>query len=173
MTRDELPEGVLTADQRRALLTACVTMVDEELELLLDGDHEHGAIFAFLPPIAQGEHEHLTYKQLLVALVTVGQKLTETDAPELSCVAEEMALSLLVLGAESHLELWGVDHPGFAGYYDSVYQDTDFEMLWDRSLDGIEDSELGRELGVGHLHPRDWGKPFSNTSPPHPFLAGA
>lgn len=170
MARDELPEDLLTAEQRRALLTACVTVVEDELEGLLDGDYQDGVLFGFLPPIARGEHAHRAFKQLLVALVAVGQKLAETDTPELSCVAEEIALALRIWGAETHLEAWGVDHPGFSGYYDCTYEDTDFEMLWDLSLDGIEDSDLGRHLGVGYLHPRDWGRPFATTGPPHPYL---
>lgn len=165
-------ETVLSPRQREALLDAAVVAVDQELDHLASGGpREASPLWGHLPPIARAHPQaERLYRGVLVALVSVGQKLAWSDLPQPACVAEELALRHLVELAEALLELEGADHPGFEEYLDLAYQDFDHELLWDMSLDGLEDSEIGRHMGIGHLRPEEWGRPFGNTPPPHPFL---
>ena len=46
----------------------------------------------------------------------------------------------------------------------------DFEYLYDMRLDGIEDSEIGAEMGIGLLRFDEWFEPFLNAATSvHPY----
>ncbi len=70
------------------------------------------------------------------------------------------------------MDLDGIE-ADFGAFEDAIYQDMDFEYLYEPEADGIEDSELGAELGIGNLRFSDWFKPFINASMPvHPLCQG-
>lgn len=49
----------------------------------------------------------------------------------------------------------------FEMYADSLFEDRDFEWLWQADLDGIESDEDMRKLvGIANLHPSQWFLPF-------------
>ena len=65
---------------------------------------------------------------------------------------------------ERGIEAW------YGGFEDEVYQDLDFELLYQLRFDGIEDSPIGTELGMGNLHFDEWFVPFDNAAAPiHPY----
>ena len=58
----------------------------------------------------------------------------------------------------------------FALFQDLAYQDSDYEYLYELSLDGIEDSPVGVEHGISNLHFDEWFIPFDNAQTPvHPY----
>lgn len=172
MERYQVPEFVLSADQRQALLDATVIATDTELQHLVDGGpFEDSSLWWYMPPIARAyPRAILLYKEMVVALISVGKRLAATDTPEPACVAEEIALSFLIEEAEAILEARQIEHRGFGAYKDLAFQDTDFELLWDMEFDGIDQSDTGRELGMTDLSPSAWGEAFLNTPPPHRLL---
>lgn len=96
-----------------------------------------------------------------------------------ACTGEELALALhLVIGlAEAQLAdgMIGQDHTvdalpdhgsadaDFDATRDRLFLDHDVLMLFDPSLDGVDDpdSEIGRAQRAANLHPRDWFKSFA------------
>lgn len=55
---------------------------------------------------------------------------------------------------------------------DSIFEDTDFEFLYDDSYDGIEKTELAQIMSISSLAFKDWFSPFSNepSRTPHPYV---
>lgn len=49
------------------------------------------------------------------------------------------------------------------GLYDGLFQDLDFETLYNPELDGVDASEHGRQLGMESLRPADWFIPYNNV----------
>ncbi len=49
------------------------------------------------------------------------------------------------------------------GLYDELFQDLDFEVLYNLELDGIDASEAGQQLGMESLRPDDWFIPYRNV----------
>jgi hypothetical protein len=45
-----------------------------------------------------------------------------------------------------------------------LLQDLDVLMLFDPSLDGVEDSDVSRELRLINLHPTQWFLPFPSSA---------
>lgn len=105
----------------------------------------------------------------------------EGDSEKLAtCTGEEMALHLAIAQMESHLADGligpdvgpaeflpdhGDDDYAFEALRDLLFTDHDVLMLYDASIDGIED-EAGKAWQVAryaNLHPRDWFKPFAVT----------
>jgi len=167
-----------------ALYHAAVTTVDhlfgDLAELTGTGDpgatvrSAKGAAFFVLEDLpARYAHRYdaLFVQQLIVAAVTVTARLTEGWRP-LACVAEELALRLLLDQAEVRLEAADLDLPGWRGIVeDCLFEDTDHELLFDPGLDGIEDDEesLAR-TGTTPLAFTRWFTPFNAGRPVPPYL---
>ena len=98
--------------------------------------------------------------------------------PEPGCTAEEMALHLAIDDAPGYEELaqdneqsahHGLperdDDYDWDACGDLLFQDTDVLMLFDASLDGIEDpeGEINQALGMANLQAKEWFDPFDNT----------
>lgn len=90
-----------------------------------------------------------------------------------------MALHLLIDAAEDGLRdgslvidgslLVDPDRDGdFDAVRELLFRDHDVLLLFDASLDGIEDPEAGlAEHGPANLHPNAWFLPFADQGPPH------
>lgn len=168
-----LPEDVLPDRQRRALHAAAVALVDGALEALAtDGDLAGATIALGLPARVSHHYSELTYRRMLIAVVCVGQGLARSDQPALGCVAEELALHMII----RHADAWLTDAEGqpavdWGLYEDTVFEDTDFEVLYQPALDGIEDGgDISDYLGMANLHPGEWFEPFREDAAVHPYL---
>jgi hypothetical protein len=53
----------------------------------------------------------------------------------------------------------GEEDEDFSSAHDVLTADADVELLWDMSLDGVE-NDTSPELRYVNLHPRDWFLPF-------------
>jgi hypothetical protein len=167
-----------------ALYQAAVITVDylfsDLAQLTSTRDHtatvataESAAFFVLedLPTRYAHRYDILFVKRFIVATITVTQRLTAGWDP-LACVAEELALRVLLDEAEARLDEAGLDLPHWrATIEDYLFEDADHEMLFDPSLDGIEDDEdfLARTRTAPMAFP-EWFTPFNDERPIPPYL---
>lgn len=171
---DRIDSNFLTAPQREALHASVVLLIDDALESLrTDGNLEVSMVATYLPPRFTHRYTEVTYRALLVAVADVGGQLARTDTPALRCLAEVLALHMIIEHADVWLESQGELIPEWGPYQDVAFEDTDFELLYLPEWDGIEDrsSEVAKAHGMVNLHPDDWFKPFWSDEPVHPYLA--
>ena len=169
---EALPES-----HREALSNAFDSLCDgfvEDLALTASGDvafadTDSGSLL----PIRLKKHYSEGFaRRFFLCFATVGWKLAQPDEMTPSCVAEELAVHILVTEATRILAEEGED-PDYGAFEDLYLQDADVELLYDLSFDGIEDTKTAEDLGMDHLHFEDWFKPFLNaTSAVHPYSAG-
>lgn len=157
---DDLFEDLDTLRQERFGVT--VADASDDTFLVLDE----------LPARYAHRYDTLFAQQLIVAMVDVTRRFTAGWEP-LSCVAEELALRLILNGAALQLELAEVElTPGWRSVIeDALFEDPDHEMLFDASLDGIEDDPVSLAgLGAASMAFIDWFKPFKSERHLPPYL---
>jgi hypothetical protein len=166
-------EDVLPRSHHKALLDAIDMLVDEgyeDIAALRDGEElDHTGLLDFLPPRYRHRYTVLFAKQFHVSIIMAAWKLHAPGYTSLSCVAEELALAAIIQRAATLLEADG-ETPDFMEFEDSVFEDMDFEQLWDPSLDGLAETEVGRALGMPSLDFRNWFTPFRPERPVHPYV---
>jgi hypothetical protein len=159
----------LPDNHREALYTALELLCDEFFDDALDAK-EH-VFREMLPDKYVPLYTPLFLQRFYATFLTVAYKLAlpKKSSTLLACTAEELALHILIEKAKVVLEMDGVK-ADFDDFEDAIYQDWDFEFLYDLEADGIEDSAKGTEMGIANLHFADWFKPFVNASlPVHPY----
>jgi hypothetical protein len=163
---DCLPES-----HREALSDALCILVDDFLN---DPDYDNSLCISALPSRFLHRYDGSFRRKFLVTLLTVGYKLALTEPPVhlLSCTAEELALYLLIEEARNALIEQGTG-ADFSEFEDQAFQDDmDILVLYDMSVDGIEDSAIGDDMALDSLHFDKWFEPFLNASTPvHPYTA--
>jgi len=95
--------------------------------------------------------------------------------PGLACRAEEFALNAVL--TQIRIEADTDENPirdldqTLAQVTDAAFDDIDFLFAFDPAADGIDDpdTDAGRFMGIGSLHPRHWFDPF-NDRRPHPLV---
>jgi hypothetical protein len=165
---------VLPKIKREALHAAVAILLDNGFEALAShGDLSDSTLVWYLPPRLEPQYHEGLYRSMLVAVANIGGQLATTDAPILRCLADEMALHVIIKQAGAWLETHGERDEGWGDYEDLVFEDVDFELLYDPAWDGIEDpdSDVARQEGMANLHPKDWFKPFRPDEPVHPYYA--
>ncbi len=114
-------------------------------------------------------------RRFLVTVIAMTTRFTAGNFGQLSCIAEELALRLLLRQANANLELFGLLDEGvsaaLATFADSVYEDMDHEWLYDDSMDGIDESVVGSTLGVVPMSFDAWFTPFNEGRYVHPSAA--
>lgn len=131
------------------------------------------ALAKALPPVARAYTSDRAWRQRFVAgFDRLAGRLAaiDEDGDTLArCTAEELALHLTINVAEQHrldgalspaaachLPDHGTRDQAFDRMREALFEDHDFLLLYNPSLDGIE-TELD---GNPSLHPRDWFTPF-------------
>ncbi|MER6330537.1 hypothetical protein ABT298_14675 [Streptomyces sp. NPDC001034] len=133
-----------------------------------------GRVLGSLPPITFGQDQQWR-RQMARCFDDLAADLAETHAVRPLCTGEEMALHLGIDRAKSltrnrprlvaeTVEGLGEDRRDFDWDWcsDVLFEDHDVLMLFDASLDGIEDSgnEVNQALGLANLAAADWFVPF-------------
>ncbi|MFJ8955162.1 hypothetical protein ACIRO1_34200 [Streptomyces sp. NPDC102381] len=112
-------------------------------------------------------------RRFLVTVIAMTTRFTQGTFTQLSCVAEELALRLLLNEAKVCLETFGLLDDGVEqaldGFADLVYEDMDHEWLYDDAADGIEDSPVGEMSRIAPMGLADWFKPFNEGRYVHPY----
>ncbi|WP_308117943.1 hypothetical protein [Streptomyces buecherae] len=114
-------------------------------------------------------------RRFLVTAIALTTRFTQGTFEQPSCVAEELALRLLLREAEIALDLFGLLDDGVSlaleCFADSVYEDMNHEWLYDDSMDGIDESPVGAYLGVAPMGISRWFTPFAAGRYVHPYAA--
>ncbi|MFJ8158797.1 hypothetical protein [Streptomyces sp. NPDC094468] len=133
-----------------------------------------GRVLGSLPPITFHQDQQWR-RQMARCFDDLAADLAETHAVRPLCTGEEMALHLGIDRAKSltrnrprlvaeTVEGLGEDRRDFDWDWcsDVLFEDHDVLMLFDASLDGIEDSgnEVNQALGLASLAAADWFVPF-------------
>ena len=171
-------EGVLADHERRLLLEAAEELIDTTLMDLSASDRtdwtaDNWLIGTMLPPRYRLKYTAGFARKFFICLVTVAWKLAQREPLRLSCVAEELAAQVLLQEAEAIAE----EHDqivDYSSFRDTLFEDLDFEFLYDETYDGIEGTELGETMGIAHLPFAEWferfGQPASSTyTEVHPY----
>lgn len=89
------------------------------------------------------------------------------------CVAEELALKILLDQAELCLEQADLEIPDWREIVEEyVFADADHELLYDPAFDGIEDDQEFA-TGTAPMAFSRWFTPFSKERPVSPYLLDA
>ena len=175
---DSFDGDILPPSHRRALADACDLLIDswfDELGPVSEGAWPvaDSALGTALPRRHALAYTPRFARRFFVCLVTVAWKLAQPGRVPLACVAEELAAWALIEEAKRLLEDDGAG-ADFDLFIDDLYEDTDFLLLFDPKLDGLEASAVGAYLGMGSLALKDWFVPFGggDRGAVHPFAAG-
>jgi hypothetical protein len=159
----------LPENHRKALHTALCVISDQFFDY--DLESEENIFRELLPRQYLSFYTPLFLKCFFATFLTVGYKLALPKKFDtlIACTAEELALHILISEATAILETWGYE-ADFDIFEDAIYQDWDFEFLYDSENNLNRSSELQDELDCANLHPSKWFKPFLNASMPvHPY----
>jgi hypothetical protein len=125
-----------------------------------------------LPTRYAHRYDALFTQQLIVAMTDVTRRFTAGWEP-VACIAQELAVRLLLDGAEAQLELGNIElDPGWRGAVEeALFEDPDHEMLFDASIDGIEDdTDFLTSVGAAPMAFADWFRPFNPGRHLPPYL---
>lgn len=189
MPLPDIYEKVIPADHVGALEGAISWAVDHALDDLAaieeadaDGEEIDWDDLAFLyglPARYRHRYTPLFAKQFVVCLIVATNKMADPERigqGMFSCVTEELAAHLVIQQAETLLaaereereeSAEGID---FGDLYELMFEDIDFEWLYDAEMDGIEHDAIAvAELGIGNLAFERWLSPFSRRFT-HPYV---
>jgi hypothetical protein len=155
----------LHKNHRRALYAALCMVADQFFDF--DLESEENIFRELLPRQYASFYTPLFLKRFYATFLTVGYKLAlpKKSNTLIACTAEELALHILISEASAILETEGIE-PDFGAFEDAIYQDWDFEFLFDSESELNRNSALQDELACVNLHPSKWFMSFPNASLP-------
>ncbi|WP_051839015.1 hypothetical protein [Streptomyces sp. NRRL F-5126] len=123
------------------------------------------------------QYDSLFARRFLVTAIALTTRFTQGTFEQLSCVAEELLLRLLLRQAKVTLDLYGLLDPGTSSALDSfadqVYEDMDHEWLYDDAADGIDEDPAFAFLGIAPMGINSWFTPFNEGRYVHPYALDA
>ncbi|OKJ62398.1 hypothetical protein AMK27_15075 [Streptomyces sp. CB02009] len=128
---------------------------------------------AELPPRYGLAYDELFARRFLVTAIALTTRFTDGSFRELGCLAEELVLKLLLQQAHSTLDLYGLLGDDVAEalgrFADEVYEDTDFEWLYDDARDGADEDPALAGAGITPTAIGTWFTPFDDDRYVHPY----
>ncbi|MGW8377658.1 hypothetical protein [Streptomyces sp. ODS28] len=165
-----------------ALVHSTVVMVDElfqDLHVLMReetnvAETEHPMwVLDELPSRYALQYDAKFARRFLTTVLAMTTRFTDGSFQQLGCLAEELALKLLLDQTTSTLETFGLLSAGPSQALDcfaeEIYEDMDFEWLYDDSKDGIDEDEALDRFGITPLGFASWFRPFNEGRYVHPF----
>ncbi|WP_229075028.1 hypothetical protein [Actinoplanes sp. DH11] len=155
-----------------ALIFACTLVIDELFQDIATLAKSKASIadtddvFMVLDDLPERFAQHYNgrfARQFLIAAVTITGRLTADGWAPPSCIAEALALHVVVENAKVLLD--GHDlldndivlDEIYNGFDDAAYEDLDHEWLYRRDLDGFEDDEdFTSYFGTGEMRVESW-----------------
>ncbi|MFE6066398.1 hypothetical protein [Streptomyces sp. NPDC056525] len=126
-----------------------------------------------LPPRYGLAYDELFARRFLVTAIALTTRFTDGSFRELGCLAEELVLKLLLQQAHSTLDLYGLLGDDVAEalgrFAGEVYEDMDFEWLYDDARDGVDEDPALAGMGVTPLAIGTWFTPFDDDRYVHPY----
>ncbi|WP_329176382.1 hypothetical protein [Streptomyces sp. NBC_01477] len=121
------------------------------------------------------KYDVLFVRRLVTTAVCMTARLTQPHFGQLSCVAEELLMRLLLIQAEVTADLYGLlddeVRQALEFFADGVYEDMDHEWLYDPSADGIDEDPAFAHMGIAPMGINDWFKPFNEGRFVHVYAA--
>jgi hypothetical protein len=155
-------------DERAMLRTALQALIDLLFDLYealpasgpAPADFKHDGLMAF-PPAYIARYDRPFVRRAIVAAASLGQKLSGPGWFDLASTMEEMLFGTIMESVQNtDVEIGDV----FDDLEESVFQDLDYEMLFDAKFDGIENDAMRERYAFANLQFDEWFKPFPNTS---------
>lgn len=128
-------------------------------------------ILSGLPPQYAEKYNGLFAQRFLVVGADLTMKLTSGWTPP-SCVAQELAVRCLLDQIEITADTYALDlDTHWRGTLtDRLLEDTDSDMLYDRSLDGFQHDEgLNQQLRLAPMALEHWFEPFNDERHVPPY----
>lgn len=137
-----------------------------ELEAVAAEDISQTFVLSNLPERFAHQYSVLFAQRLMAVMIDLTTKLTRGWSSP-SCIAQELALKLLLDGVEVTADLLDVDlAPDWRDCLeDMMFEDLDHELLFARAMDGFEDY-LNARLGMAPMKFDDWFTPFTGRNVP-------
>ncbi|MFB7406178.1 hypothetical protein ACFCZ2_03250 [Streptomyces sp. NPDC056202] len=147
------------------------TLADEETNVAeCRGELWH---LAELPPRYGLAYDELFARRFLVTAIALTTRFTDGSFHALGCLAEELVLKLLLQQAHSTLDLYGLLGDDVAEalgrFADEVYEDTDFEWLYDDARDDVDEDPALAGAGITPTAIGTWFTPFDDDRYVHPY----
>jgi len=137
----------------------------DEVFMVLDG----------LPERYVLKYDVLFVRRLITTAVCMTARLTQPHFGQLTCVAEELLMRLLLSEAEVTADLYGLlddeVRQALEFFADGVYEDMDHEWLYEPSADGIDEDPAFAHMGIAPMGVNDWFKPFNEGRFVHLYAA--
>ncbi|MFD3530263.1 hypothetical protein [Streptomyces sp. NPDC058664] len=126
-----------------------------------------------LPPRYALSYDERFARRLLVTAIALTTRFTDGSFRRLGCLAEELVLKLLLGQAHVALDLYGLLADDTADaldrFADGVYEDRDFEWLYDESVDGVDEDPALDGTDITPLAFGGWFTPFADDGYVHPY----
>lgn len=123
-------------------------------------DFQHDGLMVF-PPAYVARYDRPFVRRAIVAAASLGQKLSGPSWFDLASTMEEILFGTIMESVQNtDVEIGDV----FDDLEESVFQDLDYEMLFDAQFDGIENDAMRERYAFANLRFDEWFKPFPNTS---------
>ncbi len=140
-------------------------------------DHDDLWVLGELPPQFANHYNGLFARKFLIATAGLTGRLTQSGWDPPRCVAEELALRLLIEQAQANLEgfglaTWEESEQAYDWFRDCAFEDLDHEGLFEPALDGFEDDPSYHPLGMAPMGFESWFVPFRADEPIHPYAEG-
>ena len=178
----QLPESVRQeAELRRAALVVAGLellehCMDDLAELSFDergmpdseGAHD-SVVYEVFPPRHRYAYDQHFFRNVLITVAKVCQDLADPNGGPPACPAEEIIFSHVIKRALDLCDDAGLGPP-LVHPDDLLLEDTDFENLFDETMDGLEDDPAYQAMiGVEVPAVVDWFAPFNDDRVVHPY----
>ncbi len=170
------PEALQAARRRRGgLMFAANLVFDHILDDLVmsDADRERLGAERFadehLPSRLRHRYDTSFLRKLLATAAKVAQDLAGDELTHPACTAEELVLWAILQEWEMLLDLTDLGQ-SWTALSEYLFEDLDFEYLFDAEMDGVEDDPLAHKTSSMEVRPlADWFTPFNVGSRVHPY----
>jgi len=166
--------------RRAALLVAALDIVDWCIDDLqgsafgLNGlpdpeNAEESFVYEWFPERHRGAYDEVFFRKVMVTAVQVAADLADPDGGPACCTAEEIVRHAAGAISGRLCEQAGLGRP-WLDPDEMLLEDVDFEFLYDKDVDGLED-DPGAQAALGvDLNPvQDWFTPFNSDRSVHPY----
>lgn len=166
--------------------TEMYDFANSDIDEICDGGTpiKESFVLGGLPPICRNA-DKVWLQRFAQCFKDMAEKLQKGLVPYPTCTGEEVALHLALTvleddsscatGRKANLDTISMD-AALAEAYETcgrsatdldvhylreiLFEDWDYQYLYNMEDDGIEDSEVGAMLGIGNLTPKKWFLPF-------------
>jgi hypothetical protein len=121
------------------------------------------------------QYDVLFVRRLITTAVVMTGRLAQPGFVQLTCVAEELLMRLLLIQANATADIFGLlsgeVSTALGVFADGVYEDMDHEWLYQPAADGIDEDPSFAHMGIVPMGIKDWFTPFNEGRYVHPYAA--